>query len=184
MKALKSSLLLLAVLLLIAACGKPSYPAITTTPSNQYRYGDVVWRDLVTTRPDQVVSFYGDLFGWKITEVKKGKYSYYTISNNGNLIGGILHPADRSDDKGSEWVSMISVESVARTSVKVNSSGGMVYGENFEVKGRGEMALISDPSSAFLGLLHAEGGDPVSSAAANGDWLWTELWSDNPESVI
>lgn len=168
---------------MLAGCSPVSYPAITTEATNTYRYGDIVWRDLVTTDAAAVSSFYSGLFGWEITQTHDGDIDYYTINNNGRMIGGIIHPEGRSADKGSEWVSMLSVQSVENTTENVKAYGGDVYGSEFTVQGRGEVALITDPSKAFIGLIHAADGDPAALELNEGDWLWTELWTDDPEGV-
>jgi predicted enzyme related to lactoylglutathione lyase len=48
---------------------------------------------------------------------------------------------------------------------------------------RGRAVLISDPQRADLVLLSAKGGDPADTEAAIGDWLWDELWTDDPDNI-
>jgi predicted enzyme related to lactoylglutathione lyase len=43
--------------------------------------------------------------------------------------------------------------------------------------------LISDPQRADLVLLSAKGGDPADAEAAIGDWLWDEIWTDDPDNI-
>ena len=43
--------------------------------------------------------------------------------------------------------------------------------------------LISDPQRADLVLLNAKGGDPADAEAAVGDWLWDEIWTDDPDTI-
>ena len=165
-------------------CASVSYPAITSSPTDTYRQGDVVWHDLVTTNPGAVTKFYSDLFGWDIDMVVDADVDYYTIKNNGNLIGGIMYPEGRTEDKGSEWLTMISVASVPDAVSQVQTHGGKVYGENYAIEGRGDVALVTDPAMAFLGLIRSATGDPEATDPGDGDWLWTELWTDDPAAAM
>ena len=45
---------------------------------------------------------------------------------------------------------------------------------------RGRTALIQDPLGTTLVLLNAKGGDPVEAEVAPGDWLWDEIWTNDP----
>lgn len=47
---------------------------------------------------------------------------------------------------------------------------------------RGRGALVSDPQGAQMILVHAAGGDPADSEPAIGDWLWNEIWTNEPEA--
>ena len=49
---------------------------------------------------------------------------------------------------------------------------------------RGRVVLISDPQRADLVLLTAKGGDPADAEAAIGDWLWDEIWTNNPDNIM
>ena len=173
----------LLAMLLLSSCATLNYPAITSEPTNEYRYGDVVWRDLVTNMPSEAAGFYNNVFGWEIAKVVDKDPSYYTIKNRGKLIGGMIYSSKRPDDAGSEWVSLVSVESVGTSAAAIKEAGGTVYGEDYTIEGRGQVALISDPSEAFLGIIHASGGDPIVGELNDGDWLWTELWTTDPESA-
>ena len=48
---------------------------------------------------------------------------------------------------------------------------------------RGRAVLISDPQKADLVLLSAKGGDPADVKAEIGDWLWDEIWSNDPDNI-
>ena len=52
------------------------------------------------------------------------------------------------------------------------------------LKDRGRWALISDSQGALLMLLKASGGDPPDEAPAANEWLWAELWTDDPAAAV
>ena len=45
------------------------------------------------------------------------------------------------------------------------------------------VALISDPAGAPLILLRATGGDPADTKAGTGEWLWTDLFTQNAKNA-
>jgi len=65
----------------------------------------------------------------------------------------------------------------------VKTNGGKIIKGPVDMDLRGRTALISDPQQAVLVLLSAKGGDPVDAEAAVGDWLWNELWTDDPDGI-
>ena len=49
--------------------------------------------------------------------------------------------------------------------------------------GRGRMALVNDPAGASLILLRASGGDPADTKVGIGEWLWTDLFTQNAKNA-
>ena len=82
--------LALAIVLAGTSCKSSSAPAIVASPTNDYRTGEVVWRELVTPDPKAAASFYSALLGWSITPVEGSERGYMLIKQNGQPIGGIM----------------------------------------------------------------------------------------------
>lgn len=40
------------------------------------------------------------------------------------------------------------------------------------------MAVVSDPQGAVMTLIQSRGADP-----GDGDWLWNEVWSSDPDAA-
>ena len=169
--------------LFAAGCGDPFLPAITERPGDVERHGEIVWRDLITADPMTSANFYSNLFGWQIDRFNDAKPEYYRIRNRGKLIGGIFKFSDGKAVQGNEWLSYISVDSPQGAVALVKDKGGAVMIEPRIVEGRGEMAVGADPSGGIIAVMNARGGDPAATEVNHNDWLWSELWSDDPGSV-
>jgi predicted enzyme related to lactoylglutathione lyase len=153
---------------------------ITENPSGKTYPGKFVWHDLLTPDPLAAGKFYEKLFGWQIDY--EGDYA--VVRNNGKLIAGILRlkPTDGRAVQG-VWMPTVSVADVDAAVDRVKANGGMLLKGPADMDKRGRAALISDPQRADLVLLNAKGGDPADTEAAIGDWLWDELWSDDPDGI-
>ena len=153
---------------------------ITENPSGETWPGRFIWHDLVT--PDLLAAgkFYEELFGWQIDY--EGEYA--VVRNGGKLIAGILQaePADGSTPDG-VWIPTVSVADVDAAAGRVTANGGMILKGPIDMDRRGRAVLVSDPQRADLVLLNAKGGDPADTEVAIGDWLWDELWTDDPDNI-
>jgi predicted enzyme related to lactoylglutathione lyase len=153
---------------------------ITETPSGQTYPGKFIWHDLLTPDPLSAGKFYEKLFGWQI----EYREHYAVVRNGDKLIAGILQvePADGHARDG-VWIPSVSVADVDAAASLVTANGGMILKGPVDMDQRGRAVLISDPQRADLVLLSAKGGDPADAEAAIGDWLWDELWTNDPDSI-
>jgi len=153
---------------------------ITENPSGEIFPGKFVWHDLVTPDAQSAGKFYEQLFGWQIEY--QGQYA--VVRNGGKLIGGILQvePAE-GRKRESVWIPSVSVADVDAAAELVKANGGIILKGPVDMEQRGRAVLISDPQRADMVLLRAKGGDPVDAEPAIGDWLWNEIWTDDPEII-
>jgi len=155
----------------------PHIPPVTTAPSGLVLPGKFVWFDLVSQDVEKSKEFYAALFGWSFEE--NGRY--HTILRDGIRIGGILRARD--SERGSEWVSNLSVVDVDAAVKVVKRSGGVVEREPVDAPDRGRIALVSSENALLL-LVRANGGDPPDREPALHGWLWSELWVHQPEAAL
>jgi len=153
---------------------------ITETPSGQTYPGKFIWHDLLTPDPRSAGKFYEELFGWQV----EYREHYAVVRNGDKLIAGILqaNPPDGRTMDG-VWIPTVSVADVDAAAGLVTANGGKILKGPIDMDQRGRAALISDPQRADLVLLSAKGGDPADAEAAIGDWLWDEIWTNNPENT-
>ena len=153
---------------------------VSDNPSGKTYPGKFIWHDLMTPDPQSAGKFYEALFGWQIDY--EGQYA--VVRNGGKLIAGILQvePADGREEQG-VWLPTVSVADVDAAASRVKAGGGTVMKGPLDMDKRGRAVLISDPQRADLVLLSAKGGDPADAEAAIGDWLWDEIWTDDPENI-
>jgi predicted enzyme related to lactoylglutathione lyase len=153
---------------------------VTENPSGETFPGKFIWHDLVTPDAQLAGKFYEQLFGWQIEYQEQ----YAVVRNGGKLIAGILQvePADGQQREG-VWIPSVSVDDVDAAAELVEANGGKILKGPVDMDQRGRAVLISDPQRADLVLLSAKGGDPADTEAALGDWLWNEIWTDDPENT-
>jgi predicted enzyme related to lactoylglutathione lyase len=151
---------------------------ITENPSGETFPGKFVWHDLVTPDALSAGKFYEQLFGWQIEY--QGKYA--VVRNGDKLIAGILQvePAE-GREREAVWIPSVSVSDVDAAAELVRANGGKILKGPVDMEQRGRAVLISDPQRAEMVLLRAKGGDPVDAEPVIGDWLWNEIWTDDPE---
>lgn len=153
---------------------------ITENPSGKAYPGKFVWHDLLTPDPLAAGEFYEELFGWQIEY--RGEYA--VVRNGDKLIAGILQ-VKSSDDYARDgvWIPSVSVDDVDAAARQAEANGGKILNGPVDMERRGRVVLISDPQRADLVLLSAKGGDPADAEAAIGDWLWDEIWTNDPERI-
>jgi len=153
---------------------------ITENPSGETYPGMFIWHDLLTPDARSAGKFYEQLFGWQIEY--QGHYA--VVRHGGKLIAGILQvkPADGSTRDG-VWIPSVSVADVDAAASLVQANGGKILKGPVDMDKRGRAVLVSDPQRADLVLLSARGGDPADAEAAIGDWLWDELWTNDPDTI-
>jgi predicted enzyme related to lactoylglutathione lyase len=164
-------------------------PGLSDAPTGQHRPGAIVWYDLLSEDVPAARRFYGSLFGWTFETVGLNlglarTDGYTIVRHHGRPIGGIvdatLLPVTQNV---SQWVPSLSVQDVDGAVRALQAGGGRVLVPAQVLKGRGRLAVVADPEGAVLTLIHASDGDPIATDASDGDFLWTELWSDDVEAA-
>ena len=170
---------------LLPGCTSVNLPPVSETPTSLSLPGKIVWHDLITDTPEASQLFYSELFGWEFEEVGR-KYglgddiNYSVIRHNGRLIGGMVNEnkLQRSEEI-SQWIPLMSVSDIYAAIVKVELAGGAIYSRPVEFSDRGWLALIADPQGAILALVQTAAGDPIDRTPRVGDFLWTEVWTND-----
>jgi len=158
------------------------YPAVSDTQTRTYNPGQIVWRDLITPDPKKAADFYKKVFGWTSENTGSESDPYWIFKSNGKRVGGMIEMPDAKSNAGGEWISYVSVASVEQAASKTRTAGGSVLRDPVEMEGRGMVALLSDPQKAVFAVIKSNGGDPTVKEANNNEWLWSELWANNPET--
>jgi predicted enzyme related to lactoylglutathione lyase len=154
---------------------------ITDPASNQVRPGKVSWIDLVTEDIRTAGAFYQSVFGWNVAYSRDGTFA--DVSHDGVPIATISHYEEKAPDDGAVWLISISVRDVNAAANLVIATGGEVIAGPEDLDDRGRYALVRDPQGAMFMLLQARGGDPEDIEARMNDWLWAELWTDDPKAA-
>ncbi|WP_319549781.1 VOC family protein [Desulfogranum marinum] len=150
--------------------------SITDNPSGATFPGRFIWHDLVTPDLRSAGRFYEKLFNWQIEYLDY----YAVVRNNGKRIAGILQMKPQKSKTPGVWVPSVSVPDVDSASQLVQAGGGQIVNGPVDMERRGRTVLIRDPLGTNIVLLSAKGGDPVETEVATGDWLWDEIWTNDP----
>lgn len=186
-KSSQASLVVLLGLFLLPGCTtlnttpdveqKQSLTPITSKPTKVYYPGKFVWHDLLTSDVAAAKTFYEKLFGWSY--VTHGRYT--EIMNQGHKVGGMVEITPEKTDKvEAQWLVALSVPDVDKAVKSLESAGGKTHKGPIEMINRGRGALVSDPQGAQLLLMRSSSGDPEDAEPTVGDWLWNEIWSNDP----
>src|SRR5262245_61955253 len=113
--------------------------------------GKFVWFEHVSRQARRAQSFYGEVFGWKVTPFPMGDVTYEMILAGDTadaMIGGYAVP--KGDAQPSHWIAYVSVEDVDTAAKATVANGGKVVEAPFEIPGVGRAARIADPEGAEL----------------------------------
>ncbi|MCU0267611.1 MAG: VOC family protein [Acidimicrobiales bacterium] len=142
---------------------------------NAYQDGVPNWVDLPTPDAEASKAFYGALFGWEFTEEPTDRGVPYVMGRKaGRAVAGMMQKAP-DDPTPTFWTNYVAVDDVDVTAAKVSAAGGTVVLEPMDVMESGRMALVADPTGAFLGLWQA--GNHIGAELVNepGAITWNEL---------
>ncbi len=146
-----------------------------------YPPGTPIWVDLSTSDVDAGRRFYEQLFGWTTDEPAGPEFGGYAMFRQGDKVvagsGPVMNGAPPA------WTTYVRTADAAETSRKVRDAGGEVVVEPMEIPDAGTMAVIKDPTGAYLGVWQSGGhkgsevfNEPVS-------LTWSELGTRNVEAA-
>lgn len=160
------------------------WPPITDPATGVHVPGRWVWMELLTRDVGSAVEFYGQVFDWQFETYgpEDDTETYTLVLHGGQPIAGMVfsRPRDRSMKRDARWVGLISVNDVATAEARVRTAGGKVLVPRKSMGLRGEAALFADTEGAMFGVIRSATGDPEDYLGEPGEWLWAELWADDP----
>ena len=189
---LRSGALFCAIALVAVAAGTVAaaetyWPPIADPPTQQKHPGRWVWAELLTRDVGTAADFYGKVFDWKFETFgpEDDARTYTLVVANGTPIAGMVfaNPRDRSMKRDARWVGLVSVPDVEAAAGRVTGGGGKVLMAPRTLGQRGKAALFSDPEGAVFGVIDSATGDPEDYAGDDNQWLWVELWADDPPKM-
>jgi len=146
-----------------------------------YIPGKPTWFEINSPDADATKRFYGEVLGWKTTDMPMGEGNTYTMfqAEGSDPQCGIAPPqGDRA-----HWVSYVSVEDVDAAVATAKATGGKVVFEPMTIPTVGRFAGVADPEGAVLLPFRAETGDSPDSDPAPGRFYWLELMADDPATA-
>lgn len=119
------------------------------------RVGHGGWIELMTARPGDALSSYGDLFGWTAGEaMDMGEMgTYQLVQRDGVDIGGMMGSGDAPV---SGWLAYFNVDGVAEAIERITAGGGTVQHGPAPVPSGDFIAVAVDPQGAFFAVVGPE----------------------------
>jgi predicted enzyme related to lactoylglutathione lyase len=118
--------------------------------------GAPTWIDLLTSDLDRAKDFYGTVFGWTFESAGPEYGGYVTASKDGHPVAGLMgnDPQFRTPDG---WTTYLHTADINATLRAATAAGGAACSEPMEIKDKGHMATVTDPTGAFFGLWQPNG---------------------------
>jgi len=144
---------------------------------SEYAPGEFCWVDLSTTDVDGALSFYGELLGVEGQPApgdpeETGGYGFLT--KDGRMIAG-YGPTQR-EGQPPAWSSYIKVEDADETAERVKEAGGEVHFGPVDLPNEsGRMAVLQDPTGAFVCINQQQKHPGAQHVNEPGAWTWNNL---------
>ncbi|WP_102143348.1 VOC family protein [Mycobacterium hubeiense] len=118
--------------------------------------GAPAWIDLSTSDVDRAQQFYGAVFGWTFESAGPDYGGYVNAFKDGKPVAGLMYndPQWNSPDG---WTTYLHTADVNATVAKAVAAGASACMEPMEVKDKGFMGMLTDPTGAFVGLWQPTG---------------------------
>ena len=109
------------------------------------------WAQLFSVDTTKAATFYQHSFDYSVEDIGKRKQHYY-LAQQGDVRASIVELPD-SFEQRDRWVNFIEVDNLTSTVEKAMENGAeLIYKPNEN----NQLAIISDPSGALLGLIEQE----------------------------
>ena len=119
--------------------------------------GALVWNELTTPEPTEVLPFYEAVLGWttEVTPMPEGEYFVFHVTggNEQGIAGAMAPPMPGMPPF---WSVYFQVDDVEATVAKASELGAQVLMEATEMEMVGTLAVMSDPQGAVFSLMAPE----------------------------
>jgi len=151
---------------------------------NRHEPGEFCWAELATTDIEGAKKFYPDLFGWQVNEMEipgGGSYVIWQLGDS-QVAGGMQQGPDEVGKIPPHWNLYVQVEDAEQSAKQAESLGGTIHAPAFDVMEVGRMAVIGDPTGAFLGLWEPKVDRPHIHNE-NNTVVWNELMTPDTDKA-
>jgi predicted enzyme related to lactoylglutathione lyase len=112
----------------------------------------VAWFDIAATDPKPLIEFYGELFGWDITDGPESGYYLVSTGAGENAVAGGIGATQSPDDPGGVTIYM-HVDDLQTCLDKAERLGAKTVLPPTDLPGEfGRFALFADPAGHTIGL--------------------------------
>jgi uncharacterized protein len=152
---------------------------------SEYAPGEFCWVDLATTDVDGAINFYGELLGVTAEAApgdpeKTGGYGFF--SKDGKMVAG--YGPTQQEEQPPAWSSYVKVEDADTTAEKAKGAGGeVVFGPIDIPNEAGRMAVVQDPTGAFISINQQKQHPGAQLVNEPGTWTWNNLMTRDTEAA-
>ena len=116
------------------------------------QHGVFSWNQLQTIDTSAAKAFYGELFGWQLSDEQAGETTYTIIKAGDREVGGITASAP-GGNHAPAWGAYVTVDDVDKQIVRAEQLGGKIVVPPRDIPNVGRFAVINDPQGAMLSLI-------------------------------
>jgi predicted enzyme related to lactoylglutathione lyase len=145
----------------------------------EYAPGTFSWADLTTTDADGAKAFYTALFGWDAEDTPIPDGGVYTMLSKGGKAVGALSAG--REGQPAAWNTYVTVASADDSAEAAAGQGGTVAMAPFDVMDVGRMAVVQDPTGAFLAVWEPRANIGAGVVNEPGALTLTQLNTSDPE---
>ncbi|MEM7531116.1 MAG: VOC family protein [Chloroflexota bacterium] len=154
--------------------------------TNSYPHGTFSWADLRTTDGEAAKAFYTGVFGWEVVDNPiPGGGVYTMLQQDGIDVVALSEMTDGEKEQGvpPHWNSYITVDDVEAATAKAAELGATVMMPAMDVMDAGRMALIKDPTDAYVSLWQAKMHKGAGIFNVPNTMGWNELQTHDTEAA-
>ena len=132
-----------------------------------------VWVDLSSPDLDAAKRFYGQIFGWEAVQIagpEAGNYTLFKI--RGKDVAAL---GSTMDGQPPAWTTYFATEHIDQSVEQFKAAGGEVVMGPMDVMGQVQLAILRDPTGAFLALNQPGAHRGFQIANEPGAFTWAEL---------
>ncbi len=156
---------------------------VLITDQRRYPQGVPCWVDTAQPDPPAAARFYGELFGWELTEAMPpdvpGSYLIATLDHHDVAAIGSMDP-----DEPPAWRTYVSCDDADATGEAVVLAGGTVVWGPEEAGPAGRTATCADPAGALFQLWQARRRLGAQIVNVPSTWNFSDLHTPDPDRVL
>lgn len=114
--------------------------------------GTFCWNELMTRDAAVAKSFYGALFGWKMSDMPMAQGAYTVLKNAGKDAGGMMQIRPDMGEVPSHWLAHVMVDNVDAATKRAGELGARVHVPGMDIPGVGRFGIFEDPTGAQLAV--------------------------------
>ncbi|MFV2055661.1 MAG: VOC family protein [Thiohalomonadales bacterium] len=116
-------------------------------------HGVYSWNELMTTDVPAAKAFYGELFGWALTDMNDSGTEYTMAKIGDTPVAGIMAKPPEAEKMPNSWGGYVTVDDVDKRSKQAAELGGKILVEATDIPKIGRFAVLADPQGAVFAII-------------------------------